>query len=71
MPTTLQTSLADFPEFSQSTFASSNFAASVRGRPPVFPRAFADARPAALAARYQNEDFWRRSLTEWDDDGPE
>jgi hypothetical protein len=25
----------------------------------------------ALAARYQNEDFWRRSMTEVDDDGPE
>ena len=25
----------------------------------------------ALAARYQNEDFWRRSMTEGDDDSPE
>jgi TnpA family transposase len=25
----------------------------------------------ALAARYQNEDFWRRSITEGDDDSPE
>jgi Tn3 transposase DDE domain len=24
----------------------------------------------ALAARYRNEDFWHRSLTEGDDDGP-
>jgi hypothetical protein len=24
----------------------------------------------ALAARYQNEDFWRRSMTEGDEDGP-
>ena len=23
----------------------------------------------ALTARYQNEDFWRRSMTEGDDDG--
>ena len=26
---------------------------------------------AALATRYQNEDFWRRSVTEGDDDSPE
>jgi hypothetical protein len=25
----------------------------------------------ALAARYQNEDFWRRSMTEGDDDSPQ
>jgi hypothetical protein len=25
----------------------------------------------ALAARYQNEDFWRRSMTEGDDDNPQ
>ena len=25
----------------------------------------------ALAARYQNEDFWRRSMTEGDDDSTE
>ena len=25
----------------------------------------------ALAARYQNEDFWRRSMTEGDGDGPQ
>jgi hypothetical protein len=25
----------------------------------------------ALAARYQNEEFWRRSLLETDNDGPE
>ncbi len=25
----------------------------------------------ALAARYQNEDFWRRSMTEGDEDGPQ
>lgn len=25
----------------------------------------------ALAARYQHEDFWRRSMTEGDDDGPQ
>jgi hypothetical protein len=25
----------------------------------------------ALAARYENEDFWRRSMTEGDDDGPQ
>ena len=25
----------------------------------------------ALAARYQDEDFWRRSMTEGDDDGPQ
>ena len=25
----------------------------------------------ALAARYQNEDFWHRSMTEEDDDSPE
>ena len=25
----------------------------------------------ALAARYENEDFWRRSLYEEDDDGPQ
>jgi hypothetical protein len=25
----------------------------------------------ALAARYQNEDFWRRSMSEGDDDGPQ
>ena len=25
----------------------------------------------ALAARYRNEDFWRRSLQEGEDDGPE
>ncbi len=25
----------------------------------------------ALAARYQNEDFWRRSMTEGDDDRPQ
>ena len=25
----------------------------------------------ALAARYQNQDFWRRSLTEADEDGPQ
>ena len=24
-----------------------------------------------LAARYQDEDFWRRSMTEGDDDGPQ
>ena len=25
----------------------------------------------ALAERYRNEDFWRRSMTEGDDDGPQ
>ena len=25
----------------------------------------------ALAARYQDEDFWRRSMTKGDDDGPQ
>jgi hypothetical protein len=25
----------------------------------------------ALAARYRNEDFWRRAMTERDDDGPQ
>jgi hypothetical protein len=25
----------------------------------------------ALAARYQNEDFWHRSMTEGDNDSPE
>lgn len=25
----------------------------------------------ALAARYQNEDFWRRSMTEVEDEGPQ
>ena len=25
----------------------------------------------ALAARYRNEDFWSRSMTEGDDDGPQ
>jgi len=25
----------------------------------------------ALAARYQDKDFWRRSMTEGDDDGPQ
>ena len=25
----------------------------------------------ALAARYQDEDFWRRSMAEGDDDGPQ
>jgi len=24
-----------------------------------------------LAARYRDEDFWRRSMTEGDDDGPQ
>jgi hypothetical protein len=48
-PMTFQTWSAVLPELSSSTLSSRNLTTSVRGRPPVFPRALAESPSSGCA----------------------